>query len=197
MIRVGIILGSTRPGRAGEPVARWVYDIARRRQDAEFELIDLRDYPLPHLDEPLPPSAGQYTKDHTRAWSARIASLDAFVFVTPEYNHSTSGVLKNAIDFLYAEWNNKAAGFVSYGAAGGVRAVEHLRLVMAELQVADVRAQVAFSLFTDFVNFREFRPDPSKEKAVTAMLDQLVAWGTALQGLRPPRPALAAPDAAR
>jgi NAD(P)H-dependent FMN reductase len=197
MIRVGIILGSTRPGRAGEAVARWVYDIARRRQDAAFELIDLRDYPLPHLDEPVPPSAGRYAKDHTKAWAARIGSLDAFVFVTPEYNHSTSGVLKNAIDFLYAEWNNKAAGFVSYGSAGGVRAVEHLRLVMAELQVADVRAQVAFSLLTDFVNFREFHPDPSKEKAVTAMLDQLVAWGTALQGLRAPKPAAAAQEASR
>ncbi len=191
MIRVGIIVGSTRPGRAGEAVARWVYDLARRRADAEFELVDLVEYPLPHLDEPVPPALGQYTKDHTRAWSARIASLDAFVFVTPEYNHSTSGVLKNAIDYLYGEWNNKAAGFVSYGSSGGVRAVEQLRLVMGELQVADVRAQVALSLFTDFVNFREFRPDPAKEKAVTAMLDQLVAWATALRTLRSPAPAVA------
>ena len=194
MIRVGIIIGSTRPGRLGEGVAHWVYDIARARKDAVFEIVDLNDYRLPHLDEPLPPSMGQYTQAHTRAWSEKIASLDAFVFVTPEYNHSTSGVLKNAIDYLYHEWNNKAAGFVSYGSAGGVRAVENLRLVMGELQVADVRAQVSFSLFTDFENFRSFRPDPSKETALGTMLDQLVAWGTALRPLRarPVAPVVAA-----
>lgn len=184
MIRVGIILGSTRPGRLGEPVARWVYEVASKRHDAEFELVDVKEFALPHLDEPIPASMGQYTQAHTKAWSKKIASLDAFVFVTPEYNHSTSGALKNAIDYLYAEWNNKAAGFVSYGSSGGVRAVEHLRLVMGELQVADVRAQVSFSILTDFENFRAFRPDPSKLKALGTMLDQLIAWGTALQPLR-------------
>ena len=102
MTRIGIILGSTRPNRNGEQVAKWVYDIASRRSDAEFELVDLRDYPLPHLDEPLPPSMGQYQNEHTRQWAEKIASFGGFVFVTPEYNHSTSGVLKNAIDFLYA-----------------------------------------------------------------------------------------------
>jgi NAD(P)H-dependent FMN reductase len=98
-------------------------------------LLDLRDYPLPHLDEPLPPSRGQYQNDQTKQWAATIASFDGFVIVTPEYNHGTSGVLKNAIDYLYAEWNNKAVGFVSYGTAGGARAVEHLRLVSGELQM--------------------------------------------------------------
>ena len=126
MTRIGIILGSTRPNRNGEQVAKWVYDVASRRGDAEFELVDLRDYPLPHLDEPLPPSMGQYHNEHTRQWADKIASFDGFVIVTPEYNHSTSGVLKNAIDYLYAEWNNKAVGFVSYGAVGGARAAEHL-----------------------------------------------------------------------
>src|SRR5258707_1204930 len=115
MTKVGIILGSTRPGRNGEAVAKWVYDIASRRGDAEFELVDLLDYNLPHLDEAIPPSQGQYANEHTKQWAAKIAEFDAFIFVTPEYNHSTSGALKNAIDFLYAEWNNKAAGFVSYG----------------------------------------------------------------------------------
>lgn len=109
MTRIGIILGSTRPNRNGEQVAKWVYDIAAGRTDAEFELVDLRDYPLPHLDEPLPPTMGQYQNDHTKQWAEKIASFDGFVFVTPEYNHSTSGVLKNAIDYLYTEWNNKAA----------------------------------------------------------------------------------------
>ena len=185
-LRIGVILGSTRPGRLGEGVAKWVLDLARRRDDAEFELVDLRDYPLPHLDEPIPPSMGRYSHDHTKEWARKIASFDAFVFVTPEYNHSTTGVLKNAIDYLSAEWANKSAGFVSYGSSGGVRAVEHLRLVLGELQVADVKAQAAFSIFTDFENFSVFRPDPAKERAVQAMLDQVVAWGHALKALREP-----------
>ncbi|MEK6439815.1 MULTISPECIES: NADPH-dependent FMN reductase [unclassified Pseudonocardia] len=184
MTRIAIILGSTRPGRNGEAVARWVFDIAKQRSDADYELVDIADYHLPHLDEAAPPSMGQYTKPHTLAWAEKIASFDGYVFVTPEYNHSTSGALKNAIDFLYAEWNNKAAGFVSYGSAGGTRAVEHLRLVMAELQVATVRAQVALSLFTDFTNFNQFTPGPYQADAVGVVFDQVVAWSTALAGLR-------------
>ena len=142
MLKVAIIIGSTRPGRKADAVARWVHDIATKRTDAAFELVDIADFDLPLLDEPMPPSMGQYAKPHTKAWAAKIASFDAFVFVTPEYNHSTSGALKNAIDFLFREWNDKAAGFVGYGSAGGARAVEQLRLVMGELKVADVRAQV-------------------------------------------------------
>ena len=184
MTRIAIILGSTRPGRNGEAVANWVYDIAKQRDDAEYELVDIADYNLPHLDEALPPSLGQYAHPHTKAWAAKIDSFDGFVFVTPEYNHSTSGALKNAIDFLYKEWNNKAAGFVSYGAVGGARAVEHLRLVMGELQVADVRAQVALSLYTDFKDFAQFNPAPHQAQAVGTVLDQVVAWSGALAALR-------------
>src|SRR5688572_29072622 len=153
MINVAVIIGSTRPGRVGESVGKWAFEIAKRRKDAQFELVDVVEFDLPLLDEPVPPSQGKYSKEHTKRWAAKIASFDAFIFVTPEYNHGTSGALKNAIDFLYAEWNNKAAGFVGYGSVGGARAVENLRLVMGELQVADVRAQVALSLFTDFENF--------------------------------------------
>jgi len=184
MIRIAVIIGSTRPGRNGEAVAKWVYEIARKRSDAEFELVDIKDFNLPLLDEPVPPSLGQYTKEHTKVWAAKIDSFDAYVFVTPEYNHGISGALKNAIDFLFKEWNNKAAGFVGYGGAMGVRAVEHLRLVMGELLVADVRAQVALSLFTDFENFRVFKPAPQQEQSVNAMLDQVIAWGGALKALR-------------
>jgi NAD(P)H-dependent FMN reductase len=185
MIRVAIITGSTRPGRNNEAVARWVYGIAKTRKDAQFELIDIADYNLPLLDEAVPPSMGQYAHAHTKAWAEAIGSFDAYVFVTPEYNHGTSAALKNAIDYLYREWNNKAAGFVSYGSAGGARAVEQLRLVMAELMVADVRAQVMLSLFTDFENFSKFKPDPRHEAEVGAMLDQVIAWGEALKGVRP------------
>ena len=184
MIKIAIIIGSTRPCRKAEAVAKWVHEIAKKRGDAEFEIIDIKDYNLPLLDEAVPPSLGQYSQPHTLAWSARIATFDAYVFVTPEYNHSTSGALKNAIDYLYREWNNKAAGFVGYGSAGGTRAVENLRLVMGELQVAYVRAQVALSLFTDFENFATFKPAPTHEKSVNAMLDQVIAWGGALKTLR-------------
>ncbi len=186
MIRIGIILGSTRPNRNGKQVARWVYDNASLRSDAEFELVDLRDYPLPHLDEPLPPSLGQYQNDHTRQWADKIASFDGFVIVTPEYNHSTSGVLKNAIDYLYAEWNNKAVGFVSYGSVGGARAVEHLRLVAGELQLADVRQQVALSLITEFENFSVLKPSDYSVAALNTLLDQVIAWSAALAPLRQP-----------
>jgi NAD(P)H-dependent FMN reductase len=184
MTRIGIILGSTRPNRNGEQVANWVLDNATRRDDAEFELVDLRDYPLPHLDEPMPPSMGQYQQQHTKQWADKIASFDGFVIVTPEYNHGTSGVLKNAIDYLYAEWNNKAVGFVSYGGVGGARAAEHLRLVAGELQMADVRQQVALSLITEFENFSIFKPGDYNLDALTVLLDQVIAWSAALAPLR-------------
>ncbi len=185
MIKVGIIVGSTRPGRHADAVAKWVLENAKQRKDAQFEVVDIADYKLPLLDEPIPPSQGKYSKPHTKAWAEKVASFDAYVFVTPEYNHGPSAALKNAIDFIYGEWNNKAAGFVSYGAsANGGRAVEHLRMVMAELQVADVRAQVLLSLFTDFENFSTFKPNPMHQANLAAMLDQLVPWGAALKTMR-------------
>lgn len=185
-IRIAIILGSTRPGRVGEGVAQWAHGVAGKRRDADYELVDIMDFNLPLLDEPVPPSRGQYSKEHTKKWAAKIGSFDGFVFVTGEYNHGIPGALKNAIDFLYAEWNNKAAGFVSYGGAGGARAVESLRLVMAELQVADVRAQLMLSLLNDFENYTKFKPAPGHEKALNTMLDQLVAWAAALRNVRQP-----------
>ncbi len=184
MITIAIIIGSTRPGRIGDQVGEWTFKHAQTRSDAKFELIDLKEQNLPLLDEPVPPSRGQYSQPHTIAWSKKISAFDGFVFVTPEYNHATSGALKNAIDFLYNEWNNKSAGFVGYGSAGGTRAVENLRLIMGELQVADVRNQVALSLFTDFENYSTFKPDPRHEKSLHAMLDQVVAWARALKSLR-------------
>jgi NAD(P)H-dependent FMN reductase len=183
VLKIAIIIGSTRPGRVGEAVGRWVYDIARQRSDAEFELVDIKRFNLPLLDEPVPPSQGRYSQPHTKAWAAKIETFDAFVFVTPEYNHGISGALKNAIDFLYREWNNKAAGFVGYGSAGGTRAVESLRLVMAELQVADVRAQGALSLFTDFKNFSLFKSAPYHDESVNDLFDQSHRVERCAQGL--------------
>lgn len=184
MLKVAIIIGSTRPGRNGEAVGKWVYEVASRRTDADYELIDLLEVNLPLLDEPNSPAMQKYTKQHTKDWSARIDAFDAFVFVTPEYNHGIPAALKNALDFLYKEWNNKSAGFVAYGNAGGARSVEHLRNVMAELQIADVREQVALSLFTDFEDYSKFKPAAFQEKKVNTMLDQVISWGKAMKQLR-------------
>ena len=184
MTKIGIIIGSTRPGRNSEAVANWVYKLSNKRTDAEFELVDIADYNLPLLDEPYPAMMHQYTKEHTKTWSAKIAEFDGFIFVTPEYNHATSGALKNAIDYLSVEWNNKAVGFVSYGSDGGVRAAENLRLIAGMLQMADVTSQVTLSLFTDFINMNEFKPAIRHETAIVSLFDQVIAWSNALRTLR-------------
>jgi NAD(P)H-dependent FMN reductase len=185
MVKVGIIIGSTRPGRVGDAVARWVHEIAVKHGGAEFELVDLQDADLPHLDEQVPAMmATQYDQPHTSRWAEMIAPFDAYVFVTPEYNHAIPGVLKTAIDFLYAEWTNKAAGFVSYGVSGGVRAVEQLRNVMGAVGIADVRYQVTLSMYQDFVDFSVLKPQSHQEQAVTTMLDEVISWGGALKPLR-------------
>jgi NAD(P)H-dependent FMN reductase len=183
-LQIAIVLGSTRPGRNGKGVADWVLEKASGRNGAEYELVDLADHPLPHIDEAIPPSLGQYNGEHTKAWARTIGGFDGFIFVTPEYNHSTSGVLKNAIDYLYAEWNNKAAAFVSYGSLGGARAIEHLRAIASELQIAHVRQQLSFSLFTDFENFSDFKPGPQHDDAAAVLFDQLESWTRALKSVR-------------
>jgi len=183
MTKIAIIIGSTRPGRNGEAVARWVYENASKRAGVEYELVDLKDWDLPHLDEAMPAAMGQYAGEHTKAWAAKIAEFDGFVFVTPEYNHSTSGALKNAIDYVGAEWYNKAAGFVSYGVFGGARAVEHLRLVLSQLQVATVSAHVGLSLAHDFENW-QLKPTDQQTAALTPLFDQVESWSAALETVR-------------
>lgn len=184
MTRIAVIAGSTRPGRRSRTVAEWVLRRATRHPDASFELVDLADHDLPNLEEPLPPMAGRYSRTATRTWARVVASYDGFVVVTPEYNHGPSGALKNALDHLYAEWNNKAVGFVSYGVDGGLRAVEQLRLVVAELQMASVRSQVALSLRTDFDENASPCPEKRQVDALDALLGQLLAWSRALRPLR-------------
>jgi NAD(P)H-dependent FMN reductase len=158
-------------------VAQWVVNVAGLRTDASFELVDLAEVGLPLLDEPVPAIFGEYAHAHTRAWAAIVGSYDGFVFVTPEYNHSFSAALKNALDYLYAEWNDKAAGFVGLGGNGGLRAVEQLRLVLAELKVATVRTQVALGR-------GELQGGLQQDEQLNAMLDELVAWASALRSLR-------------
>ena len=183
-LRIAVILGSTRPGRAGAAVADWVMSRAGERTTADYELVDLKDHPLPFLDEEVPPSFGQYQHDHTKAWAEVVRRYDGYVFVTPEYNHSTSAALKNALDYVYGEWNDKAAAFVSYGSLGGTRAVEHLRAISSELQLAHVRQQLSFSLFTAFTDFTEFTPGPQWDDAAVTLFDQLEAWAGVLKPLR-------------
>jgi NAD(P)H-dependent FMN reductase len=188
-LKIAIVVGSTRPGRNGRAVADWVMARAAARTGADYELVDLVDYPLPHLDQAMPPRMGQYVGDHTKEWAAKVASYDGFIFVTPEYNHSTSAVLKNAIDYLYAEWNNKTAAFVGYGSLGGARAIEHLRAVTSELQIAHVQQQVSFSLYTDFEKFSVFRPAALHDDSADIMFDQLETWTAALKSVRAAVPA--------
>lgn len=185
MTKIGIITGSTRPGRKSLQVAEWVKSIADQRGDAEYEIVDLAEFNLPMYAEPVSAAATQdYQTPEAIPWAQKINELDGYVFICPEYNRGVTSALKNAIDYLYVEWNNKAAGIVSYGTAGGVRAAEALRIISAELQVATVRAHPAMSLFTDFAKTGEFQPAAFHEKTVNTMLGQVTDWATALQTLR-------------
>jgi NAD(P)H-dependent FMN reductase len=182
-VNIAIIVGSTRPGRNGAAVAAWVYERASVRDAATYEIVDLEDTGLPLLDEAIPALAGAYEHQHTRDWAATVARFDGFVFVTPEYNHSTSPALLNALDYVYREWNNKAVAFVSYGTSFGVRAVEHLRGVVGELQMADIRNQVRFNLPGNFPD-RVFTPASEHEKQATDLFNQLESWTVALRSVR-------------
>lgn len=184
-VRVGIVVGSTRPQRKGVAVAQWIQSIAGGRATEIYEIVDIADFDLPLLDEPFPPASGRRERLHTLRWAAAIEVFDAFVFVTPEYNHSISAALKNAVDYLHQEWVDKAVAFVSYGADGGVRAVEHLRQIAGELQLADIRRSVSLSFANDFENYTTFTPRADREEAVTLMLDDLARWAQALKPLRP------------
>ena len=174
-LNIGIILGSTREGRVSPQVGQWVKEIADKRGDANYTVIDIADYNLPLLGTADAPGA--------QAWSEIVAKQDGFVFIVQEYNHSITGALKNALDYLRVEWNNKAAGIVSYGSVGGARAAEHLRGILGELLVADVRVHPALSLFTDFDN-GEFAPKAVQADSVNQMLDQVVPWSKALYTIR-------------
>jgi NAD(P)H-dependent FMN reductase len=176
-LNIGIILGSTRPGRVSPQVGEWVKGIADKRSDANFEIVDIAAFNLPFFGDPN----GQ---EQVKAWSDKLNSLDGFIFVVSEYNHSISGALKNALDSARDEWNNKAAGIISYGSTGGARAAEHLRGILGELQVADVRIHPTLSLFTDFENFSVFKPAALHLNNVNLLLDQVVAWSGALKPLR-------------
>nr|WP_309098674.1 NADPH-dependent FMN reductase [Fredinandcohnia onubensis] len=175
-LNIGIILGSTREGRVSPQVGAWVKEIADKRGDANYEIVDIADFKLPFLGEADAPGIA--------AWNEKLANLDGFVFIVQEYNHSITGALKNALDLAREAWNNKAAGIVSYGSTGGARAAEHLRGIMGELMIADVRTHPTLSLFTDFENGSEFKPQDLHLDNVNLMLDQVVSWSGALKTVR-------------
>ncbi|NIK71942.1 MULTISPECIES: NADPH-dependent FMN reductase [unclassified Paenibacillus] len=176
-LNIGIILGSTRQGRLSPQVGKWVKNIADRRGDANYEIVDIADYKLPLLGE-------VDATEQATAWNAKIASLDGFVFIVQEYNHSVTGSLKNALDYAREAWYDKAAGIVGYGSVGGARAAEHLRGILGELCVADVRTQASLSLFTDFENGSVLKPAEYHLANVNGMIDQVLAWSGALKTLR-------------
>lgn len=184
-MKIGIILGSIREGRAGASVAQWVADQAATREDATFEIVDLKSFDVPLLTDPTVPGAAnrQYSTPEVTAWGEAIDGYDGFIFVTPEYNHGVPGAFKNAVDSIYPEWFGKAVAFVSYGAESGVRAVEQWRPIVANLNMWDVRAQVSLNTFTEFgaegVTPNERRPDE-----LTTLLDQLVAATAATKSTR-------------
>ncbi len=185
-----IIAGSTREGRFSHEAAAWIAEIAKKSTDVDVEVLDLRDYEMPFFDSPMSPSSKSkpYPHDIVEQWTAKIAEGDAFIIVSPEYNHSTSGVLKNALDWVYKEWNNKAVGFVSYGSVGGARAVEHLRLMAIELQMAPVRESVHFlgnDYFPAAFGDRDFKAlFESHENSAKTLIGQVTKWGLALRSIR-------------
>jgi NAD(P)H-dependent FMN reductase len=183
MLKIAIVTGSVRPHRQSLAVARWAKAEADGRGDADYEVVDIADFGLPVWDEPVPPRMQRYDKQVAKDWAATIDRFDGFVFVAPEYNHSITGALKNALDYVSVEFHDKAAGIVSYGSMGGARAAEHLRGILSELQIAHVRNQVTMPTFTDFPG-RQFAASQMSVTALHAMLDQLLPWTQAMRLVR-------------
>ena len=185
MPKLCIVVCSTREGRAGLPVAQWFFQAAQAHGRFTCELVDLKEVDLPLLDEPNHPRFQNYTKDHTKAWSARVGQSDAFVFVTPEYNHGMPPALVNALNYLYVEWNYKAAGFVSYGGlSGGTRSVQMAKMVLAGLKMVPIVEAVNLAFFQKQLEGGTFKAAEVNQKSAVAMLDELLRWTDALKALR-------------
>lgn len=188
MLKIGIITGSTRDARVNLQVAQWIEEIAKNRTGVSFELIDIKDYNLPSFNESVPAimnASGNYQHQEVKDWSDKIKEMDGFIFVTPEYNRGITSALKDAIDYLYPEWINKAAGIVSYGSSGGVSAATQLRVILSTPQIATVQSQPVLNLFTDFEEMRTFKPAPFHQETILTMIDQVIDWSTALKTIRP------------
>ncbi|WP_098730676.1 NADPH-dependent FMN reductase [Brevibacterium epidermidis] len=183
MLNIAIIPGTSRPQALNPQIVNWVEQQLASNGDVRAEVVDSGSFDLPLLDEVIPAGAKMYANDHTKAWGAKLEEFDAFIFVTPEYNHSISGSLKNALDFVATEFNHKVAGIVNYGADKGVRAAEHLRHILANYKLAVVRDQASFSIFTDVAD-GTFAPTEVSTAPFASMVDDIVAWGEALKSVR-------------
>jgi NAD(P)H-dependent FMN reductase len=186
MLELAVVIASTRPGRAGLPIGTWVHAFAQEHGKLQAKLVDLAEVNLPLLDEPNHPNLRQYTKDHTKAWSATITAADAFVFVIPEYNYSAPPALLNAIDYLFHEWNYKPVGLVSYGGpSGGIRSAQMVKQVVTAVRMVPLVEAVSIPFFRKNLEEGAFKPTEAHEKSATAMLDELARWADALKVLRP------------
>ncbi len=181
-----IVIASTRPGRGGWPVAQWFIQRATEHDSFELDVVDLLELELPMLDEPNHPRLGQYTQPHTREWSEQVAAADAFVFVTPEYNHGYPASLKNALDYLHHEWRHKPVGFVSYGGvASGTRSVEQLQQVVTALRLTPVIEQVNIPFYQQFIDDNGvLQANDVMEQAADTMLEALLRLEETLRPLR-------------
>jgi NAD(P)H-dependent FMN reductase len=190
MTVISVIVGSTREGRFSEKPARWIFERVHKRMGVDARLLDLRDYPMPFFDQPLTPAMpgrAPYKHEVVQRWTTAIAQSDGFVFVAPEYNYGPSAVLKNAIDWVYPEWNRKAAGFVSYGSAMGARGVQQLRETLIELQIAPIRSSVHIPLATLWAHYQGGEVEAglaALEAPAGAMIDDLLWWTAALRAAR-------------
>jgi NAD(P)H-dependent FMN reductase len=180
-----VIIASTRPGRAGLPIANWF--LAHAKKDTRFEVVtaDLKEIGLPIFDEPKHPRFQQYEHEHTKRWSAIVAAADAFVIVTPEYNFSPPPSLVNAIDFVFREWQHKPAAFVSYGGvSGGLRSVQAAKLLLTALKVMPIPEAVTIPFFFKMMHEGVFNGSEELDKAIAPMLDELHQWAVACKTMR-------------
>jgi NAD(P)H-dependent FMN reductase len=182
--KIAIIIGTTRQGRFADRPAQWIFDLAKARGAADFELVDLRDYPLPFFDEPMSPAYAAPKNEAAQRWGKKVAEFDGYIFVTGEYNRSVPGVLKNALDYLFLQLSRKPAGFIGFGGVGGARAIEHLRLIMVELQAAPLRNAVHIGL-AEFIGMlqqgKAFADYPYLEQSANLMLTDLLWWTSTLK----------------
>jgi NAD(P)H-dependent FMN reductase len=190
MTAISVIVGSTREARFSEKAARWIFKHLQARAGVDARLLDLRDFPMPFFDQPMPPAMpGRpgYANEVVRKWTQAVARSDSFIVVAPEYNYGPPAVLKNAIDWVYPEWNRKAIGFVSYGSAMGVRSVQQLREIAIELQMAPIRFSVHIPVSTLWAHFQGGDVEAGLAEvdgAAKAMIDDLLWWTSALKGAR-------------
>jgi NAD(P)H-dependent FMN reductase len=183
--KLHVVITSTRPGRLGDSIGTWAADAARQHGGFETELVDLAEFNLPLLDEPNIPVFAQYTKEHTRRWSEKVAEADAFVLVTPEYNHGPPAPLVNALSYLHHEWAYKPIGFVSYGGvSAGTRSTESVKQILTTLKMMPIPEAVSIPFVFRLINDGRFRPEPELEAASSVMLDELRRWTDALEPLR-------------